>query len=143
MVLAQYYMFCRLGKGGYRVVMEAMQANADHLAKRIEKIGGFNMVAKGDVTLPLVAFNLAEERSYDEFDIAFQLSAERGWMVPAYTMPPNAEKVKMMRALVKLTLTRSLVETLADDIGHAIETLEKKGPATKRERKRVKTGTGY
>ena len=52
--------------------------------------------------LPLVAFNLAEEHPYDEFDIAFQLAAERGWMVPAYTMPPNAQDVKMMRALVKL-----------------------------------------
>jgi glutamate decarboxylase len=143
MVLAQYYLFCRLGKGGYRVVMEEMQSNADALAKGIDSIGIFNMVARGDVTLPLVAFNLAEEQPYDEFDIAFQLSAERGWMVPAYTMPPNAEKVKMMRALVKLNLTRALADTLAEDIAHAIETLEKKGPATERERQQVKTGTGY
>ena len=97
----------------------------------------------GDETLPLVAFNLAEEQPYDEFDIAFQLAAERGWMVPAYTMPPNADKVKMMRALVKLNLSRALADTLADDIAQAIETLEKKGPATEAERKRVKTGTGY
>ena len=66
----------------------------------------------GEETLPLVAFNLAEQHPYDEFDIAFQLAAERGWMVPAYTMPPNAQDVKMMRALVKLTLSRSLVDTL-------------------------------
>ena len=71
--------------------------------------------------MPLVAFNLAEDRPYDEFDIAFQPSAERGWMLPAYTMPPNAQDVRMMRALVKLNLNRSLVDTLADDIGRAIE----------------------
>ena len=59
-------------------------------------------------------------------------------MVPAYTMPPNAEDVKMMRALVKLTLNRSLVDTLADDLGGALATLEKKGPVTESERKRVK-----
>ena len=35
--------------------------------------------------LPLVAFRLVADSGYDEFDIAWQLSAERGWMVPAYT----------------------------------------------------------
>ena len=41
---------------------------------------------------------------FDEFDVASQLAAERGWMVPAYTLPPNAEHVTIMRALVKQTL---------------------------------------
>jgi hypothetical protein len=49
----------------------------------------------------------------------------------------------MMRALVKLNLNRALVDTLADDVAHAIETLERKGPASEVERQRVKTGTGY
>jgi glutamate decarboxylase len=143
MVLAQYWAFVRYGKHGYKTVMKVMQSNAERLASRIEKLGKFNLVARGEETLPLAAFKLAEEHPYDEFDIAFQLAAERGWMLPAYTMPPNAEKVKMMRALVKLNLSRALVDTLADDIAEAIKTLEKKGPATHRERKRVKTGTGY
>ena len=64
-------------------------------------------------------------------------------MVPAYTMPPDAQAVKMMRALVKETLSRALVDTLADDIAQAIDTLEKKGPVHEAERKQVKTGTGY
>ena len=95
--------------------------------------------------LPLVAFHLRADADvpYDEFDIAWQLSAERGWMLPAYTMPPKAEDVKMLRALVKLNMTRSLVSALADDIAAACETLAKKGGASKHERKRVKTGVGY
>jgi glutamate decarboxylase len=72
-----------------------------------------------------------------------QLAAERGWMVPAYTMPPKADHVRMMRALVKLNLTHSLARTLADDIAQACETLEKKGGVSESERRRVKTGTGY
>ena len=47
---------------------------------------------------------------YDEFDVASQLAAERGWMVPAYTLPPNAQHVTIMRALVKLTLGHTLAE---------------------------------
>ena len=64
-------------------------------------------------------------------------------MLPAYTMPPDADHVKMLRALVKLNLTHALVATLADDIAQACETLEKKGGAHEVERKRVKTNVGY
>jgi glutamate decarboxylase len=143
MVLAQYYAFVRFGKGGYRFAMETMRSNAEALAKDIESVGKFQIIGAGEERLPLVAFNLAEELAYDEFDIAFQLAAERGWMVPAYTMPPNAQDVKMMRALVKLNLNRSLVDTLADDIGQAIKTLDEKGPVSESERKRVKTSVTH
>jgi glutamate decarboxylase len=143
MVLAQYYNFVRFGKAGYRWIMETMQENAESLARDIEAIGKFRIVGAGEERLPLVAFNLAEEHQYDEFDIAFQLAAERGWMVPAYTMPPNAQDVKMMRALVKLNLCRSLVNTLDDDIAQAIKTLEEKGPVSAAERSRVKTSVTH
>jgi glutamate decarboxylase len=143
MALAQYYNFVRFGKAGYRRIMEIMQENAQSLAKDIEAIGKFQIVGAGEETLPLVAFNLAEEHPYDEFDIAFQLAAERGWMIPAYTMPPNAHDVKMMRALVKLNLSRSLVNKLDDDIAEAIKTLEEKGPVSESERKLVKTSVTH
>ena len=106
--------------------------------------GEFRLIGdEGEEQLPLVAFQLAEEHDYDEFDVASQLAAERGWMVPAYTLPPNADHVTIMRALVKLTLGHSLATTLADDIVEACETLEKKGGLHEIDRKRVKTGTGY
>ena len=120
-----------------------MQANARALAQRIKDIGEFKLIGERWEQLPLVAFQLAEEHAYDEFDIASQLAAERGWMVPAYTLPPNADHVKIMRALVKLTLGHTLTTTLADDIADACATLEKKGGLHPLDRKRVKTGTGY
>ena len=89
------------------------------------------------------AFRLTEEQPYDEFDVASQLAAERGWMVPAYHLPPNADKVKLMRALVKLTLSYSLAEKLAEDLEDATEMLKEKGGVHPSERKRVHTGTGY
>ena len=33
-----------------------------------------------------------EQRDQDQFDIAAQLAAERGSMLPAYTRPPNATR---------------------------------------------------
>jgi glutamate decarboxylase len=144
MVLAQYYNLIRFGHGGYRYIMETMQANARSLAERIAGIGEFRMVGKeGAEQLPLVAFQLDGEHPYDEFDVASQLAAERGWMVPAYTLPPNAQHVTIMRALVKLTLSHTLATTLADDIAQACETLAKKGGLHELDRRRAKTGTGY
>jgi glutamate decarboxylase len=143
MVLAQYYNFVRYGREGYAYIMKAMQQNAQALAGRLEEQGDFELIGAGKEQLPLVAFRLAEGKNYDEFDLSWQLSAERGWMLPAYTLPPNAEKEKVLRALVKETLSREQVDRLADDIATACSTLEKKGGAHPSERKQVKTGTGY
>jgi glutamate decarboxylase len=144
MVLAQYYNFVRLGREGYSFIMETMQANTRALAERIASMSDFRLVgAEGAEQLPLVAFQLEGEHPYDEFDVAGQLAGERGWMVPAYTLPPNADHIKIMRALVKLTLGHSLATTLADDIAAACETLEQKGGLHPTERRRVKTSVGY
>jgi glutamate decarboxylase len=144
MVLAQYYNFVRFGRTGYRYIMETMMANTRALAERIADIGEFRLIGdENEEQLPLVAFQLAGEHNYDEFDVASQLAAERGWMVPAYTLPPDANHVKIMRALVKLTLGHTLATTLADDIAEACDTLKQKGGLHPLDRERVKTGVGY
>jgi len=58
-------------------------------------------------------------------------------MLPAYTMPPDAQEVKVLRALVKHTLSRPQIDRLAHDIEAACETLEKKGAAHEAERKKI------
>jgi glutamate decarboxylase len=144
MVLAQYYNFVRYGFEGYRVIMETMQYNARALAQKVIEGPDFVLVGDADAEqLPLVAFRLAEERNFDEFDVAGQLAAERGWMVPAYTLPPNAQHVTIMRALVKQGLSHARVSTLANDVAEAVATLSAKGGLHERERQRVKTSPGY
>ena len=64
-------------------------------------------------------------------------------MVPAYTLPPNAQDVSIMRALVKETLSREHVETLARDIEEACVTLTSKGGAHESERRQIITGPGH
>ncbi len=143
MVIAQYYNFIRYGRQGYGYIMKMMQQNARNLAKDLLAMGDFELIGDGEEQLPLVTFRLVEGKPYDEFDLAWQLSAERGWMVPAYTLPPNAEKVKVMRALVKETLSRGQIDRLSEDIRQACATLEEKGGAHESERKQVSTATGY
>ncbi|MEU8922624.1 glutamate decarboxylase [Kitasatospora sp. NPDC048545] len=143
MVLAQYYNFVRLGRQGYTYVMETMQENARALADNLLGSGRFEVIGRDLEQLPLVAFRLAGKHSYDESDIAWQLSAERGWMVPAYTLPPNAQRVKILRALAKETLSREQIERLTRDIADACATLDHKGGTTDVERAQTKRGTGY
>jgi glutamate decarboxylase len=143
MVLAQYYNFVRLGREGYEYVLRAMESNAKALAAKLEAMGHWELIDSDKEQLPLVAFKLAGEREYDEFDVSWQLSAERGWMLPAYTMPPDAQEVKVMRALVKETLSRAQVDRLAGDVEQACAMLEQKGAAHPQERHRMKRSPGY
>jgi glutamate decarboxylase len=143
MVLAQYYNFVRYGRAGYTYIMRNMQANAEVLAELLAEQGRFELIGTEEEQLPLVAFRLTGDNPFDEFDLAWQLSAERGWMVPAYTLPPDAQDVTIMRALVKQTLSREHVDTLARDIADACTTLDRKGGAHESERRRMVTGPGH
>ena len=138
LVLAQYYNFCRFGREGYGQIMGAMEKNARYLASRLTETGRFELIGEGLPQLPLVAFRLAGDPGYDEFDVSAQLAAERGWMVPAYTLPPDAQDVTVLRALVKENVSHTAARALADDLAHACEVLDKKGGLHEHDRRRAR-----
>lgn len=116
----------RLGKRGYRSIMMNLTRTADYLAANLEQLG-FIIMSKGrGQGLPLVAFRLNPEHGhhYDEFAVAHQLR-ERGWVVPAYTMAPHSENLKLMRVVVREDFSRSRCDLLVKDIKLALETLNK------------------
>ncbi|KAK3177500.1 hypothetical protein Dsin_032640 [Dipteronia sinensis] len=90
-VIAQYYQLIRLGFEGYRNVMENCHENAMVLKQGLEKTGRFNIVSKDD-GVPLVAFSLKDNKRHDEFEVA-EMLRRFGWIVPAYTMPADAQHV--------------------------------------------------
>jgi glutamate decarboxylase len=143
MVLAQYYNFVRYGRDGYTYIMRNMQENARVLAEKLQALGKFELIGADEEQLPLVAFRLVDSSVYDEFDVAWQLMAERGWMVPAYTLPADAQDLTIMRALVKETLSREHVDTLVRDIADACTTLESKGRVHPSERKKIVISPGH
>jgi glutamate decarboxylase len=119
-----------------------MQVNADHLAAQIDATEAFDVVA-GEPRLPLVAFTVAEGEPFDAFDVAEQLAQLRGWMVPAYTMPPDAEEVQMLRVLVKLNQPRDAADLLFEDLVTGVDTLRKRAAGQRTEPHRVHRGHGY
>ena len=114
----------RRGKPGYRSIMLNLTRTADYLAASLKALGFIIMSKGGGKGLPLVAFRLNPDNNlhYDEFAIAHQLR-ERGWVVPAYTMAPHSEKLKLMRVVVREDFSRNRCDSLVADVKLALKTL--------------------
>ena len=106
--------------------MVNLTKTADYLAASVQGLGFLLMSKTRGTGLPLVAFRLdpAKGHKFDEFAVAHQLR-ERGWVVPAYTMAPKTEGLKMMRVVVREDFSRSRCDALISDIKLALETLGK------------------
>ncbi|ORY56159.1 pyridoxal phosphate-dependent transferase [Pseudomassariella vexata] len=116
-VIGQYYQLIRLGKKGYRAIMSNLTRTADYLSSALEALDYTIMSKKSGEGLPLVAFRLKEDadRNWDEFALAHKLRA-RGWVVPAYTMAPHTENMKMLRVVVREDFTKNRCDALICDI---------------------------
>ncbi|CAL9124595.1 unnamed protein product [Musa acuminata var. zebrina] len=121
-IIAQYYQFIRLGFEGYRSIMENCMENAKALKEGIQATGRFEMVS-GGVGVPLVAFSLRDSSRYTVFDVSESLR-RFGWIVPAYTMPADAEHMAVLRVVIREDFSRSLAERLVSDIRKAVADLD-------------------
>lgn len=124
-VIGQYYQLIRLGKRGYQSIMSNLTKTADYLSAGLEQRGFIILSKTGGKGLPLVAFRLDPNKHhhYDEFAIAHHLK-ERGWVVPAYTMAPHSEKLKLMRVVVREDFSYPRCESLIKDFKIAMDTLD-------------------
>ncbi|KAG0759436.1 hypothetical protein G6F57_009192 [Rhizopus arrhizus] len=123
-VIAQYYVLIRLGRIGFTKIMTNLVKTADYLADKLEETGLFTILSpRHGKGIPLVACSLKDkEKIYDEFDLAAKLR-ERGWIVPAYTMAPNAEHIKLLRIVVREDFSFNRCELLLRDILAALDAL--------------------
>jgi glutamate decarboxylase len=121
-VVAQYYNFLRLGKEGYRQIHQACRDTALYLSGEIAKMGPFELITDGS-TIPVFAWKLKEtisdQSNYSLFDLADKLR-ERGWLVPAYTMPKNRQDLTVQRVVIKEGFSRDMAALLLRDIHSAI-----------------------
>jgi glutamate decarboxylase len=124
-VIGQYYQMIRLGKRGYRSIMMNLTRTSDYLAAQLKELGFIIMSPGGGRSLPLVAFRIdpAADHQFDEFDIAHQLR-ERGWIVPAYTMAPHSQKLKLLRVVVREDFSKDRCDSLVVDIKLVLQILQ-------------------
>jgi len=127
-VVAQYYNFLRLGFEGYRRVQQSCRDTARWLADHIAQLGPFALVSDGSA-LPVFAFRMADGvDGYSVFDIS-EMMRVKGWLVPAYTMPPKLEDMGVLRVVVRNGFSHDLSHMLLDDLRWATERLEHGGGA--------------
>ena len=127
MIQAQMYNFLRLGRPGYTSIVETMMANAHYLNEQLKGSGKFEILNPG-LAEPVVTFKIAGDPGFDVYHLSARLR-ENGWIVPAYNLPPDAEEVHLMRVVVRIDLSRRMIDLLLLDILQAWDELTAEQPA--------------
>ncbi|WP_432181808.1 glutamate decarboxylase [Streptomyces sp. NBC_00063] len=123
-VVAQYYTFLRLGREGYRAVQQSTRNVARGLAERIEALGDFQLITRGD-QLPVVTFTTAPEvKAYDVFDVSRRLR-EFGWLVPAYTFPAHRQDLAVLRLVCRNGFSADLAALFLSDLNRLLPELRR------------------
>lgn len=125
-IIAQYYNFLRLGKNGYRKIMEACSAHAQYIAAAIDKMGYFELFYDGKGNLPGTSWRIkpGTNPGFSLYDLSDRLRM-RGWQVPAYTLPSKMEDIVIQRILVRHGFSRDMADLLIDDIVRSIDYFKK------------------
>ncbi|MGZ4650143.1 MAG: glutamate decarboxylase [Kineosporiaceae bacterium] len=122
-VVLQYFQFLRLGKEGFRLVQQTCQDVAVHIARTLGAMPEFVVISEGR-ELPVVTVSLRPDvAKYDVYDVSRKLR-ERGWLVPAYTMPPKREDLAVLRIVVRNGFSHDMAELFLRDVRGAIEWLD-------------------
>jgi glutamate decarboxylase len=131
-IIAQYYLFLRLGREGYQRILKNSYDNAQLIGREICKLGPFQLAFDGDSRkgIPAVSwmFKDGAQPGYSLFDLSDRLRV-RGWQVAAYTMLPNIPDVVVMRVLIRHGFTRDMADMLVQDIERAIDYLKRHLPS--------------
>jgi glutamate decarboxylase len=122
-VIAQYFMLCSFGREGYQRVMRGAQDVAVQLSSAISQMGPYELLSEGR-ELPVFAFRLRDDvENYTVFDVSDRLR-QNGWLVPAYTFPPNLQDLSVLRIVVRAGMTREMADLLLEHLSEQTEFLE-------------------
>ncbi len=131
-IVAQYYMFLRLGHEGYRAVHGVCRDVAGDLARALAAMGPFELVTDGH-ELPVVAFRVKEGiDNFTVFDVSRRLR-ERGWQVPAYSFPADREDLAVLRIVVRNGFSHDLMTLFLADLERLLPELERQPEPTAKE----------
>ncbi len=119
-VVLQYFEFLRLGRAGYGAIVRTVLDNAQALAGKLAEIDGLELISDAS-RFPVVALK-ASDAQVDLVRLS-HLLRERGWIVPAYTLPANAEEISVLRIVVKENFSRDMAEILAHDVGKVMRAM--------------------
>lgn len=119
-VVVQYFNFLHLGRRGYERRMGALEAIACHLADGLAALPALRLVSHPRGQLPVFCVELDPSlRGWTVFHLSDKLR-ERGWLVPAYTLPEGQSERAVLRFVVRAGFSRHLAEELLEDVARAV-----------------------
>ena len=125
-VIAQYYLFFRLGFDGYTQVQAASRKVATHIAAEVSAMPCFALVSSG-AELPVVAFTTGPDvEAWDVFAVSRGLR-ERGWQVPAYRFPADREDLAVLRVVCRNGFSEDLADLFLDALRGVVRDLDAAG----------------
>ena len=123
-VVLQYFQFLRLGQEGYRLVQQTCQDVAVHISQTLGAMPEFDVIADGrELPGRDVRRRARAVTKYTGYDVSRKLR-EFGWLVPAYTMPPNREDLVVLRVVVRNGFSHDMAELFLRDLRIAIDWLD-------------------
>ncbi len=124
-ILGQYYQFIRLGFEGYKEIQANSLAIARYIHDTVGEMAEFRPYSP-EVPNPIVAWLMKPDyqktAKWTLFDLQDKL-AQKGWMVPAYTLPADIQDIVVMRVLCKQGFSRDMADQLIGDIRFALKEL--------------------
>jgi glutamate decarboxylase len=120
-VVGQYYNLIRLGRAGYTSIMRNALDTCEFLAGEITRRGWAEIISEPG-NLPVLCARLVDESAFNAHDVA-RVLRQKGWIVPAYTMPANLEEMSVLRVVVREGFSRDMALVLLDDLHAAVEEL--------------------
>ncbi len=126
-IVAQYYLLNRLGREGYRQIMNNLYLSAERINKGIDAFQDFEIFFDGSQKkgIPAVSWTLKPEvKNYSLYDLSDRLRM-RGWQVSAYSMLPDIQETVVMRVVLRHGFSVDMASLFLEDVQRCLDYFKK------------------
>jgi glutamate decarboxylase len=111
---------------GFRSIQQHSREVATHLGRAVSRLDDFELLSDGS-ELPVFAFRVVDGAGFTVYDVSKELRS-RGWLVPAYPMPPGMSDVHVLRVVVRHGFTPDLAALFLEDLERSVQELRDRQP---------------
>jgi glutamate decarboxylase len=122
-IIAQYYLFNRLGREGYRKIMENLYQSGELISQGIRKLGDFEIFYGADQRqgIPAASWTLKNSvKNYSLYDLSDRMRM-RGWQVSAYSMLPDIQETVVMRVVLRHGFSVDMAGLFLEDVQRCLD----------------------
>jgi glutamate decarboxylase len=119
-IVVQYYNLLRLGRDGYRKVVQGCSDRAAFFAKELQAMGDFDVLNSYCDGVPGVCWKLHRDAGNFSLEELSAVLSNKGWRVPAYRLPANLSKITVMRVVIRSSVSWDLVSSSLNEIRNAL-----------------------